>query len=288
MMFATTFFAAVGWIFSKEAIQGLPPFGFIGLRFLFASLCLLPFCWQDLRSIKSGDIARSMAVGCLLGTALLTWIYSVSISDSLGEGAFIMSLSMLFVPIVAWGLFKERPQRIFWFALPIAIIGLILLSFGSGTRWLPSVSQLWFLAAAIILAIHFNFNSKYARKLRPLLLTCLQLFVTGCMGLLASLLFETWPDEVANSIWGWFAMSVFVATSLRYVLQTTGQKYITAANAAIIMILEPIWIVLLSMAWYGEAMPAYKILGCILILSASFIYRSHDLFVKFSNKSFHH
>ena len=38
----------------------------------------------------------------VLGSAVMTWIYAISISDTLGEGAFIMSLSMLFVPIVAW------------------------------------------------------------------------------------------------------------------------------------------------------------------------------------------
>ncbi|CAH8242281.1 hypothetical protein VAEKB19_6410001 [Vibrio aestuarianus] len=30
----TTLLAAAGWVFSKQAIQGLPPFGFIGVRFL--------------------------------------------------------------------------------------------------------------------------------------------------------------------------------------------------------------------------------------------------------------
>jgi hypothetical protein len=35
----TTLIVASGWIFSKEAIRYLPPFGFIGLRFLLASIC---------------------------------------------------------------------------------------------------------------------------------------------------------------------------------------------------------------------------------------------------------
>lgn len=39
ILVATTILAAAGWIFSKEAIQGLPAFGFIGLRFVLASLC---------------------------------------------------------------------------------------------------------------------------------------------------------------------------------------------------------------------------------------------------------
>ncbi|MGB5446621.1 MAG: EamA family transporter, partial [Psychromonas sp.] len=47
LILCTTILAAAGWIFSKQAIQGLPPFGFIGLRFLCASLLLVPFCYRS-------------------------------------------------------------------------------------------------------------------------------------------------------------------------------------------------------------------------------------------------
>ncbi|MDF2153470.1 DMT family transporter [Vibrio sp. CAU 1672] len=273
----TTILAAAGWIFSKEAIQGLPPFGFIGLRFVLASACLLPFCYRHFRQIESTDIYKAMGVGTLLGSALLLWIYAISVSDTLGEGAFIMSLSMLFVPLIAWLLFKQSPNRLFWLALPVALAGLLMLSLGGGVDWEASSSQVWFLAAALMLAVHFNFNGKYARRIPTLLLTCLQLFMIGCMGLLASLLTETWPEAVSDTTWMWFSLSMLVATSLRYVMQTAGQKHSTAANAAIIMILEPVWTVVLSVIWYSEQMPMHKLSGCLMILSALLLYRGAPL-----------
>ncbi|UTV30346.1 DMT family transporter [Photobacterium atrarenae] len=273
ILIATTMLAAAGWIFSKEAIQGLPPFGFIGARFVLASLCLLPFCYSALKQVKRRELIRAMGVGCLLGCSLLLWIFSISVSETLGEGAFIMSLSMLFVPLIAWPLFRQRPPRMFWWSLPLAVGGLMLLALG-GAGWQQSASQLWFLCAALTLALHFNVNSRVVRHVPPLLLTCIQLFVTGMIGWVASLSFETWPETILLSTWGWFAMSVLLATSLRYVMQTTGQKHSTAANAAIIMVLEPVWTVVLSILWYGETMPIHKFLGCCLILSALLFYRS--------------
>ncbi|EEZ81267.1 putative permease [Vibrio alginolyticus 40B] len=174
ILVATTMIAALGWIFSKETIQGLPPFGFIGARFTIASLCLLPLCYRPLLKANLKDVLSAGGVGLLLGSAVMTWIYAISISDTLGEGAFIMSLSMLFVPIVAWVMFRQRPQRIFWLSLPIAVLGLACLSLVGG--WKQSASQLWFLGAALVLALHFNVNSKYSQKLPVLLLTCVQLF----------------------------------------------------------------------------------------------------------------
>ena len=247
ILVATTMIAALGWIFSKETIQGLPPFGFIGARFTIASLCLLPLCYRPLLKANLRDVLSAGGVGLLLGSAVMTWIYAISISDTLGEGAFIMSLSMLFVPIVAWVMFRQRPQRIFWLSLPIAVLGLACLSLVGG--WKQSASQFWFLGAALVLALHFNVNSKYSQKLPVLLLTCVQLFSAGCLGLLVSFFMESFPAEVDSSIWWWFALSTLLATSLRYVMQTMGQKFVQAGNAALIMILEPVWTVILSVLW---------------------------------------
>lgn len=271
ILILATLLAAAGWIFSKEAIQGLAPFQFVGLRFLLASLCLLPFCYKDIRKLNITDLLKTVGVGCLLGTSILLWIYAISVSDTLSEGAFIMSLAMLFVPLVAWPLFKIAPSRIFWISLPIAIVGLMLLSLSNG--WQQSSSQLWFIFSATMLAIHFNCNSRSAQRIPPLSLTCIQLFVTGSLGIFASATTEVWPQQVGSDIWAWFAMSVLIATSLRYLMQTIGQKHSIAANAAIIMVLEPIWTVILSILWYDEPMPINKILGCMLIFISLFIYR---------------
>lgn len=276
----TTMLAAAGWIFSKEAIHGLPPFGFIGLRFVLASICLLPFCYRHFRQVDRTDVLKAMGVGSLLGSALLLWIYAISVSDTLGEGAFIMSLSMLFVPLVAWPLFKQSPPRLFWLSLPMAVAGLMMLSLGGANGWQQSPSQIWFLGSAVMLALHFNFNSKYARRIPTLLLTCMQLSVIGVMGLVASMLTETWPEAVGSTTWVWFSLSVLIATSLRYVMQTAGQKHSSPANAAIIMILEPVWTVVLSVIWYAEQMPMHKLSGCMMILMALLIYRGGPFLIR--------
>lgn len=258
--------------FLKGNNPRLTPFGFVGLRFLIASLCLLPFCYKALVKASGKEIRSAALVGVLLATALMSWIHAISISDTLGEGAFILSLSMLMVPFVAWVLFKQRPKRIFWFSLPIAASGLAFLSLADG--WQSSVSQLWFLFNAVVLALHFNINSKYSQTLPVLVLTCIQLFVTGLVGLTASALFETVPPQIELTIWAWFAASTILATALRYVMQTMAQKQINPGNAALIMILEPVWTVVLSVIWYSESLSANKWVGCGLILFSLILYRT--------------
>ncbi|MHA6963297.1 DMT family transporter [Zobellella denitrificans] len=270
-----TLLASAGWLFSKETLNGLPPAGFVGWRFLLAALLLLPFCWRQLLAIPAANLLKAGAVGTIMGMNLLFWILAVSHSEGIGEGAFIMSLSMLMVPLVAWLLFKERPNRAFWTALPIAVSGLFLLTMGSGLSL--SLGQLLFLLASLSMALYFNLNSRFARRIPPVALTFLHLAVTGVMNLLYSALFEQWPERIPSQTWGWFAASVLLATSLRFACQTMGQKFSNVANAAIIMMLEPVWTVLISVFWYLEPMPPQKIAGCVLILLALLSYRSRNL-----------
>jgi len=64
-------------------------------------------------------------------------------------------------------------------------------------------------------------------------------------------------------------------------LQTAGQKNTTTANAAIIMILEPVWTVILSMVWYNEILGLTQVIGCGFILFSLLIYRGSDKIYSF-------
>ncbi|NAW68643.1 EamA family transporter [Vibrio sp. V27_P1S3P104] len=271
ILIITTMLAAAGWVFSKQAIEGLPPFGFIGLRFVTASCILAPFCFSAFKQATRQDCFKAMGVGLFLGGSIFCWIYAISISPTLGEGAFIMSLSMLFVPLLAWPLFGLKPNRAFWLSLPVAVLGLFLLSWNGA--WHIAPNQLWFLIAAFGLALHFNFNSQCSAKLPPMLLTTLQLFTAGMVGLLLSFFLEAWPQTISLGTWKWFTLSVLLATSLRYLMQTIGQKKAHPANAALLMLLEPVWTLLLSVWFYHESLPFNKIVGCSLLLAALLLYR---------------
>lgn len=268
-----TLVAAGGWVFSKEAIRGIPPFGFIGLRFLLAAIILLPICFGAHQSIKRASLPKALFAGVLQAININLWILAISTGGALSDGSFIMSLSILLIPLIAWCIFKERPLAIFWISLPIAVVGLACLSLSNG--WHLSVSQFWFFLSALAFAVFFNFNSRFVQNIAVLPLTCIQLFITGMISLTLSCLLEDWPTMVSLTTLGWLAASVLIATSFRYALQLVGQKYVSVGNAAIIMILEPVFTTIAGVIVYAEPMPAIKWLGCLLILVALLLYRGY-------------
>ncbi|MGL6599261.1 DMT family transporter [Aeromonas veronii] len=272
LMVLVTLLAAAGWLFSKEAIRELPPAAFIGSRFLLAALLLLPLAWLREPPPTRAQLVRAAGCGTLLGASLLLWVTAISQSDALGSGAFIMSVATLMAPLAAWAAFRAKPGRHYWLTLPIAIAGLLLLS--SSTHWGVSLSLFWFLAAATTLGIQLAVHRHFAQSITPTWLTCIQLAMTGLLGTLLSLLTEQWPEAgVSHGIWGCFAASVLIATTLRYWLLTHALSKMTTAHAALMMLLEPVWTLLLSTLFYNEPLGGAKLAGAGLVLGALVLYQ---------------
>ena len=260
-----TMLAAAGWIFSKETLTEMSPIFFIGLRFLLAGIVVGLIGHQALRQLNRRGLLRTAAVGLVFSVALVCWILGLAYSQHLGVGAFLTSLGVVLVPLVARA-FGDRVGGGVWAAIPIAIAGLGCLSLDS--EFHLGRGEIGFLLAALIFAIYFTLNSRAAAKTSPIALTSVQLTVVGLVALPLGWMVEGAPNVESSSIWLWFAASVLIATAWRFFLQTKAQSMAPPSHTAIIMVLEPVWTALLAAAWYGETMSSLQFAGCGLILLA--------------------
>ncbi|PKH04393.1 EamA family transporter [Psychromonas sp. MB-3u-54] len=265
-----TLLAAVGWIASKSVVVEMPGDIFIAARFLIASLILFPFCYRNVLSLNTNQVISACAVGLVLALSMQVWVYAVSITNSLSGGAFIMSLAMIIAPFTSWLFFQTRPNKAFWLALPVAIIGMMLLTLSNG--WHVEKSQWYFLLASALISVYFVFNKKVTKDVKPLVSICLQLFTVGISSAIFVSLTQHAPYELSNSVIGWFIVSTIVATSLRYLLQAVGQYSVNIETASLIMILEPIWTLILSITMLGETVEPQKIIGASVIFLSLFVY----------------
>ncbi|MGJ8581354.1 MAG: DMT family transporter [Psychromonas sp.] len=265
-----TLLAAIGWIASKLVITGIPGDIFIAARFLIASFILLPFCYKHVFRLSYQQVLAVCGVGLMLTLGIQVWIYAVSITNSLSEGAFIMSLAMIIAPFTAWLFFREKPNRAFWLALPMAIIGMMLLTLSNG--WQVESSQWCFLLSSALFSVHFIFNKRVTRSVKPLVSIYLQLLTVGIVSFIYVVLTQDIQFELSNTVIFWFMVSTLIATSIRYLFQSVGQFSVKIETAALIMILEPIWTLLLSMSLLGEKVELQKLLGAAVIFLSLFIY----------------
>ncbi|MEZ8688094.1 DMT family transporter [Vibrio splendidus] len=269
LLFATLL-AGIGWIASKLVVLEMPGPVFIGVRFLVASLILLPFCIHHIRKLSLKQVLSLCGVGLLLSASLQVWVFAVSVTESLSEGAFIMSLAMIIAPFVSWIFFRVKPNRAFWMSFPIAIIGMLLLTLGNG--WNVEQSQIYFLLASMLLSVHFVMNKRVITNIKPIASICVQLFVVGVSGLAFASMTAQPEFAITKTLVFWFIVSAVIATSIRYLLQTVGQHSVNMEVAALIMILEPVWTLLLSVSVLGESVEMQKLLGGAVIIASLFCY----------------
>ncbi|MDO6563455.1 DMT family transporter [Amphritea sp. 1_MG-2023] len=272
LLLLVTLIAAAGWIFSKEALQEMPPLLFIGVRFLLAgAILLIPAYKGCLDLLNARALKPVFGLGLLMSSALLCWIMGLYHGHHLGEGAFITSMGVILVPLMAWLTYRERAQRSTWLSLPVAIAGLGLLSLEGGLSL--AAGQFWFLCAALLFSVHFVLVSKMALMVPAIVLTAVQLLVVGSGGIIVSAVFESWPESVSDSAIGWVVASAVIATSLRFAIQTYAQSLAPASHVALIMTLEPVWAALLAAIIYAEVMTGLQLAGCGLIFMAMLVSR---------------
>lgn len=258
-------------MFSKEAVNEMPPLLFIGSRFLLAGIFLALFSQRSLIGLNPKQWLASAQVGILFGLSMCLWIFGLFHAKNLGEGAFITSIASILVAPISYFIFKAKVESSNWIALPIAFIGLGLLGLENGFH--PEESQLFFLGAAVLLSLTFILNGRAAARMSAAALTAISLSFVGIMAIIISAYAEAWPEEVTGSMTQWLLLSALIGTAARFLLQTYAQGLTTPSHAAVIMILEPIWTALIAAAWFNERMSELQLIGCSLIFAALIINR---------------
>lgn len=260
-----TLLAAAGWIFSKEALQAFEPLTFVALRFVSAGLVLGMLAGSSLGQMSLAQWRRALLLGLCFGTAMVFWILGLQHASHIGVGAFLTSLGVVLVPVVAM-LFGDALPASTRYSLPLAAAGLALLSLDGELHigWGEGA----FILAAALFALTFVMNSRAAARLPVLPLTAIQLVMVGLVSAPLAWLFEDHHGAVGLDALGWLLASILIATSMRFLLQTWAQGKTAASSAAVIMVLEPVWTAILAILWFDESMTLVQVLGCGLIFSA--------------------
>lgn len=289
LLVLVTLLAAISWMFSKEAVLMMPPLMFMAARFLIAGGILALIALPALRRLNRDQIKRSVGVGLVFGIAMSCWILGLFHGDSMGEGAFLTSMGIVIVPIIARLVFGEAQPLSTWLAIPIAAAGLALLSLENGFQ--PDPGQLYFVAAAFIFALYFTLNTRAAnqrtvtskqgeviekQKVPALPLTALALLTVGVVTLAESAISEAWAPTLNNPppiLFVWILASAVIGTAGRFLLQTYAQSLSAQSHGVVILVLEPVWVALFAAGWFGETMSALQLAGCGLIFMALLVNR---------------
>lgn len=284
-MLLAAFFWGTTFVAQDLASDAVKPLTFNGLRMVLGALFLLPvilvknkgnfFASVPEKKDKKYLLSISLVCAVLMFFASNFQQFGISMGTGAGKSGFITAMYVVMVPIL--GIFLGRKVHpLIWGCVIAAAAGLYFLcmaSFEEGLSGLVnnlsmSTGDLLTLVCALFYTFHISFVDAKAARTDGVLLSCLQFFFAGALGLVLAFVFEkpTLDDILAGS--GGILYSAFFSCSLAYTFQILGQQCTPAAVASIIMCMESVFAVLSDMVVLKTTLSHEEMIGCVLMFGA--------------------
>lgn len=245
----------------------------IAWRFLIAALALLPvvLLHRNKPEESKHPPAKLWRDGLVLGAWLIAGYGSQTIAlqtTGANRAAFFTALSVVFVPLWLVLAQRRRMPMALWVALPLAVMGLGLLSWEGGTL---VVGDAWALACAVTYAGFIITLERMAHRHAALPFTLAQLL--GVTGLAWGWAFISAPGQLWPPAGAWLPLLYLgvIATAITTLLQTLGQRHVSAAEASLIYALEPVTASIFSFFLINETVGVRGFLGGLLVVIATLL-----------------
>ncbi|ERM92690.1 DMT family permease [Caldanaerobacter subterraneus subsp. yonseiensis KB-1] len=252
------------FIIVKNAIQSLPVYNFLFIRFLLAFLLLAAIFYKKLKKIDKSTLIAASLIGTMLflGYAFQTMglLYTTA-----SKSGFITGFSVVLVPILEAILLKRKPTKAATVGVVLAFIGLILLT--TNIDLSINIGDFLTLLCAFAFAMHIVLISKYASKMDTYLLATIQIGMVALLSGIVSLIFEKPFIPTSLDVWEAIIITGVFATAFAFVAQNTMQAYTTATHTALIFSLEPVFAALAAYLIAGETMSIRAIIGGAFMLA---------------------
>lgn len=259
----------LAFIMQKTAMDAVGPLTFVALRGAMAAAVLMPFAVIETRR-ASGPPSRAFFTLAGLGAAALIAGASLQqtgiVTATVTNASFLTALYAIFVPFVAWLIYRKPPRPLVWAAAIVSLIGIALLG-GGATATLTSGDVLIALSA-LFWAVHILITTRAAEAGRPILFVMVQFAIVALvMGPIAHSAEQ--PDLAAiTAVWPEVAYVGIISSALTFSLFTFAMRYAPPPEAAIILSSENLFAALAAAILLGERMGWINWLGAALILAA--------------------
>ena len=255
-----------GSAFSAQqvAAETVGPFLVLGLRFSGAAILLLILIRFRIQ-IPKAYLGKTILAGSLLFIASAFQQTALSIS-TVGNAGFITGMYVIIIPLLLWGIWKEKLAWNVWAAVGLVVIGLYFLTNTGNTQF--AMGDLLLLICALLYALQMITLSDVVRNANPYHVAAVQFLVAGGAGLLMGLLFEDNSFAGIQTAWLPLAYITIFSTTIAYTLQGVAQKTAHPTDAAIFLSMESVFAAVFGVLLLGEQFSAGQLAGCLLMFMA--------------------
>jgi len=263
LIIAATAVWGVSFVVVKGALAASSPLAFLSMRFAIATLALAPLV-NFRGSWSAAEVRGGLLLTVLLASGFATQAIGLQYTTP-ARSAFIVAISSVLAPVVAFGVLRQRLR--WWVAMAVAIaaVGIYLLTAPRGGGGLNR-GDLWTLITAFVFGGHIVAVAELSRRHDARRLVWLQVAGTTVGATIAAALIEPIRVEWSLALGAALIYTGVVATAAALVWQMRAQREMSSARAALLLCFEPVFATITSWWWLGERLTLAQWIGAALIV----------------------
>ncbi|MBL8932423.1 MAG: DMT family transporter [Kineosporiaceae bacterium] len=257
------------FVLLDQATERIPAADYLAVRFGLAAVVLATLRPRALTRMPRRLVAQAVLIGALFGGGNL--LLTIGLSDTTASvSAFVTGMYVVFTPILAAAVLRQRLPGQVWAATGLAMAGLGVMTLRLDGGALLGRGELITLLAALvcagqIVALGVWSDARYTVEL-AVIQSATTALICGVFALPGGLTLPSGRSE-------WLVMTymAIVVGAVTMLLQTWAQAHLHPARAAIVMTFEPVWAAVFAVLLGGEVLGWRFAAGAAAVLAAMYL-----------------
>lgn len=271
------------FVLIKDVVGRMSVVDFLAVRFSIAAVLMLVLFGRAVWRMPRAQMWRGLGLGVLYGVAQILQTWGLSLTSPSVSG-FVTGMYVVFTPLLAAVLLRQRAPKTTWLAVTVATVGLGLLALHG---FEVDKGVLLTLGAAALYGLQIVGLGHWSRRGEAFGMSTVQLVGIAVVCLLATVPHgpSLPPDSKA-----WIAVlyMALAAGALAMLVQTWAQAHMSATRAAIVMTLEPVFAAGFAVLLGVDVLGWRMVVGGGLMLAAMYLVELGPRGVGASAEALHH
>lgn len=268
LMIIVTMFWGLSYTFMVMGLEEMSVFNVVAWRSLIAFFIAGIIFYKRMKSVNRKTLLYAFIQGFLLFI-----VFSLSTigleTTSVGNAGFILSLTVVLVPVITSILEKKIPSRGVILSIIFTMIGIFILTMVGSVTF--HEGDIIVAIAAVSYAVYLILNGTFTKSVDSISYGVYQLGFAGIIAVIFLFIFE--QPQIPTTPSSWFAILSLglVCTALGFIGQTVAQQYTSPTHTSLIFSLEPIFAAIFGALFIGETITVKLIIGGSFILLGNFV-----------------
>lgn len=285
LMVIVTMFWGLSYTFMVMGLETMAVYNVVALRCIIAFLAAGIIFYKRIIKVDAKTLKYAAIQGFLLFIVFALSLIGLE-TTSVSNAGFILSLTVVLVPIFSSFIEKKSPSKAVSFAIVCTMIGITILTTHGSVSF--QKGDIVVAIAALCYSIYLLLNSSFTKNVESISYGIYQLGFAGLYALILTFIFET--PTLPSTPTAWIAIIGLgvICSAFCFVGQTVAQQYTSATHTGLIFSLEPIFAAMFAMMFIGEGITIKLLIGGSFILIGNLVAQLEHLHVlRFIKKQEH-